>query len=71
MQQRTSKTRTGVPGLQRAPVVGRAFRSDSDTEAKVELVILLTPTLLVGRGDTDLTPRELELLRDAGTVPRR
>jgi MSHA biogenesis protein MshL len=71
MQQRTSKTRTGVPGLQRAPIVGRAFRSDSDTEAKVELVILLTPTLLVGRGDTDLTPRELELLRDAGTVPRR
>ena len=71
MQQRSSRTRTGVPGLQRAPIVGRAFRSDQETESKVELVILLTPTLVVGRGDTDLTPRELELLREGGSVSRR
>lgn len=67
MQQRTSKSRSGVPGLQRVPLAGRAFRSDTETETKVELVILLTPTVIVGRGDTELTPRELQLLREAGS----
>jgi MSHA type pilus biogenesis protein MshL len=71
MSQRSTKTRNGIPGLQRTPVVGRAFRNDDEGEVKVELVILLTPTLVVGRGDTDLTPRELELLRQAGTISRR
>jgi len=66
MQQRSRVNRSGVPGLQRLPAVGRAFRSDDQTDSKVELVILLTPTLLVGRGDNELTPRELQLLRDAG-----
>ena len=70
MQQRATRNRSGIPGLQRAPVVGRAFRNNDETDAKVELVILLTPTLVVGRGDTDLTPRELEILRQAGTVRR-
>jgi pilus assembly protein CpaC len=71
MSQRSTKNRNGIPGLQRAPLVGRAFRSDDESAVKVELVILLTPTLVVGRRDTDLTPRELELLRQAGTVSRR
>ncbi len=66
MQRRSSRSRSGVPGLQRAPFVGRAFRSDSETESKVELIILLTPTVLVGRGDGELTSRELQLLREAG-----
>lgn len=66
MQQRSTRNRSGVPGLQRLPAVGRAFRMDENVESKVELVILLTPTLLVGRGDTELTARELQLLRDAG-----
>ena len=66
MQQRSTRNRSGVPGLQRVPGVGRAFRSDTQTDSKVELVILLTPTLLVGRGDAELTARELQLLRDAG-----
>jgi len=70
MQRRTSRTRSGVPGLQRTPIVGRAFRSDTESESKVELVILLTPTLLAGRGDTDLTSRELQLLREAGSIRR-
>lgn len=70
MQQRASRSRSGVPGLQRAPLVGRAFRSDTETETKVELVILLTPTLIAGRGDTELTPRELQMLRQGGTLRR-
>jgi type II secretory pathway component GspD/PulD (secretin) len=63
MQQRSSRNRSGVPGLQRAPVVGRAFSNRQNTDSKVELVILLTPTLVVGRRDSELTPTELQLLR--------
>jgi len=66
MQQRSSSTRSGVPGLQRAPIVGAAFRNQQKQSAKVELVILLTPTLVVGRRDSELTPSELQLLRQAG-----
>ena len=66
MEQRSSRNRSGVPGLQRAPVVGRAFRNEEDQDTKIELVILLTPTVIVGRSGSNLTPRELELLREAG-----
>ena len=68
MQQRSARNRSGVPGLQRAPVVGRAFRNEEDQDTKVELVILLTPTVIVGRRGSELTPRELELLREAGSA---
>lgn len=63
MEQRSSRNRSGVPGLQRVPIVGRAFKKADDQETKVELVILLTPTVIVGRRGNQLTPHELELLR--------
>ena len=63
MEQRSSRNRSGVPGLQRAPVIGRAFRNEENQDTKIELVILLTPTVIVGRRGNELTPRELELLR--------
>jgi MSHA biogenesis protein MshL len=63
MEQRSSRNRSGVPGLQRAPIVGRAFRNQDDQDTKVELVILLTPTVIVGQRGNQLTARELELLR--------
>ncbi|MBI3400875.1 MAG: pilus (MSHA type) biogenesis protein MshL, partial [Acidobacteria bacterium] len=68
MEQRSSRNRSGVPGLQRTPLVGRAFRNEDDQETKIELVILLTPTVIVGQRGSQLTPRELELLRQM--VPR-
>jgi MSHA type pilus biogenesis protein MshL len=67
MEQRTSRNRSGVPGLQRTPFVGRAFRNEDDQETKIELVILLTPTVIVGQRGSQLTPRELELLRLMGS----
>jgi MSHA type pilus biogenesis protein MshL len=63
MEQRSSRNRSGVPGLQRAPIIGRAFKNADDQETKIELVILLTPTVIVGHRGNQLTPRELELLR--------
>ncbi len=36
--------------------------------ANIQLEAQLTPTLVVGRRDTELTPRELQLLREAGAI---
>ncbi|HRX89575.1 MAG TPA: pilus assembly protein N-terminal domain-containing protein [Steroidobacteraceae bacterium] len=44
-RQRSDNT-TGIPGLRRAPAVGRAFRSSARRHEVSELVIFLTPHLL-------------------------
>lgn len=66
MQHRKSTTTTGVPGLEKAPVFGGLFRQKVEEGRKTELVILLTPQVVIGRKASDLTQRELELLREAG-----
>ena len=66
MQHRKSTTTTGVPGLEKAPVFGGLFRQKVEEGKKTELVILLTPRVVIGRKASDLTQRELELLREAG-----
>lgn len=66
MQHRKSTTTTGVPGLEKAPVFGGLFRQKVEEGKKTELVILLTPHVVIGRKASDLTQRELELLREAG-----
>jgi general secretion pathway protein D len=35
-----------VPGLSKLPVLGRLFRSDSDTVNKTEIVLLITPRIV-------------------------
>ena len=47
-QTRRDRTRSGVPGLSRIPGVGGLFGSRADVEEKDELVIFLTPTIIVG-----------------------
>ncbi len=66
MQQRSAKNVSGVPVLQEVPVLGGLFRQKTDDERKTELVILLTPTLIIGRRHSELTPGEIEILREAG-----
>jgi general secretion pathway protein D len=41
-----SHSRTGIPWLMDIPVVGRAFRSDSDTVDRTELLITITPSVI-------------------------
>ncbi len=50
MVQQSNNSRSGVPGLQEAPVVGGLFRQTSDTSTKRELVILIKPTVIQGDG---------------------
>lgn len=41
-----SKGDTGVPGLARIPLIGKLFKSESDTGDRTELVMLITPKVL-------------------------
>ncbi len=46
------RSRTGIPFLMDIPVVGRAFRSDSDTVRRTELIVLLTPHVVRDRQES-------------------
>ncbi|GAB4115539.1 MAG: pilus (MSHA type) biogenesis protein MshL [Rubrivivax sp.] len=50
MLQQSNNSRSGVPVLQEAPLVGGLFRQTSDTSSKRELVILIKPTVIQGDG---------------------
>ncbi|MEX1113415.1 MAG: hypothetical protein WED32_03105, partial [Patescibacteria group bacterium] len=47
-QTRRDKSSSGVPGLRRLPGIGGLFGGRSEVEEKDELVIFLTPTIIVG-----------------------
>jgi MSHA biogenesis protein MshL len=49
MQEQTEEDYTGVPVLQSLPLMGPLFRFKSRTKTKSELVIMITPTLQVGK----------------------
>jgi MSHA biogenesis protein MshL len=50
MVQTQNDSRSGVPGLSEAPVVGGLFRQTSKVNSKRELVILIKPTVIQGDG---------------------
>jgi type II secretory pathway component GspD/PulD (secretin) len=66
MQQKKTRDVTGIPGMKDVPVFGRFFRETVEDGRKTELIILLAPTVVIGRRASDLTQRELDLLREAG-----
>jgi MSHA type pilus biogenesis protein MshL len=49
MQENTEDDYTGVPILQSLPLMGSLFRYKNHTKTKTELVIMITPTLQVGK----------------------
>ncbi len=51
-QTRRSTTSSGVPGLRRVPGIGGLFGGRAEAEEKDELVIFLTPTIIVGAQQT-------------------
>lgn len=48
MQEREEREVTGVPFLQKIPLLGAIFRKTVEKKKKTELVIMLTPTVVVG-----------------------
>jgi MSHA biogenesis protein MshL len=55
MQERTTENYTGVPVLQSLPLMGGLFRYKTETKRNSELVIMITPTLQVGKKVEDFT----------------
>ncbi|MDQ7971313.1 MAG: pilus assembly protein N-terminal domain-containing protein [Rhodocyclaceae bacterium] len=54
MNRESSRTSDGLPGLRKVPLVGRAFRADTDTDKTQEVVVFLTPRVVTA---ADSRPR--------------
>ena len=57
MQEKTQNTYVGIPGLKSIPLLGALFRYREETKTNVELVIMITPTLQVGKTVEDLAKK--------------
>jgi type II secretory pathway component GspD/PulD (secretin) len=57
-------TRNRVPGLSDIPLLGRAFRSISGTKKKTELVVFLTPQIILPDGTAFVPPKIYERIAD-------
>ncbi len=55
MQERKDENEIGVPGLKSVPFLGGLFRHKTETKRNTELVIMITPTLQVGKKVEELT----------------
>jgi len=55
MQEQINNTYTNVPGLHSIPLLGGLFRYKNQTKSNTELVIMITPTLQVGKRVEELT----------------
>ncbi|MFC0819890.1 type II secretion system protein GspD [Moraxella marmotae] len=56
MRDEASKDKQAIPKLSKIPLIGRAFRADSDTIKKSNLVIFLQPTIIDTITDDKTTP---------------
>jgi len=57
MQEKIEKTYIGVPGLKSIPLLGALFRYKAEKKRNVELVIMISPTLQVGKPVEDLAKK--------------
>lgn len=57
MQEKTEETSIGVPGLKSIPLIGGLFRYRTEKKRNSELVIMITPTVQVGKRVEDSTQR--------------
>jgi general secretion pathway protein D len=73
IQQDESQTDTGIPGLNRIPVLGRLFGTTSRNRNRTELLVLITPKVITNGSDakqiTDEYQRKFESLAPLRTKP--
>jgi len=55
MAERKENTSIGVPGLKSLPLLGGLFKYKSENKRNAELVIMITPTVQIGKKVEDLT----------------
>jgi len=58
MRERTSVEDQGVPFFKDIPILGYLFKSERQTTAKTELIILITPHVIRSRSEADLITKE-------------
>jgi pilus assembly protein CpaC len=46
LSRESTRSSDGVPGLRKAPVIGRAFRADTDNDKEQEVVVFITPRVV-------------------------
>lgn len=63
MREFTDEQEKGIPGLKSIPLLGRLFSHTSVIKQNAELVIMLTPTILVGKTVDVLSNEERERLQ--------
>jgi general secretion pathway protein D len=51
IQQNEGTTDTGIPGLNRVPILGRLFGTTNRTRNRTELIVLITPRVIRGEQD--------------------
>ena len=62
-----SKSNSGVPFLERIPLLGAAFRNTDNTKTRTELVILITPRVV--RDDRELHQAMEDLRYEFRAIP--
>lgn len=55
-----SRSRTGIPYLMDIPVLGRFFGTTSESTARTELIMLITPNVIRSRGEGQVVTEELK-----------
>ena len=61
ISEQSSKTRTGVPYLNRIPVIGKLFGSVSDTTNRSETIVMITPTVIENTNDLKTVSDDIRL----------
>jgi len=51
ISEQSTKTRTGVPYLNRIPIIGKLFGSVSDNTVRSETIVMITPTVIENTND--------------------
>lgn len=70
IQNKKNDAESKVPILGDLPAIGRLFRSTTQETRKTELVVLLSPTVMVGKKIDEITSRELQRLeKSKGSSP--
>jgi len=59
IQNKLSRTSTGVPVVSRIPVVGELFKQSGDQVTKTELLVLITPKVMRNSGEIKLMTQKL------------
>lgn len=59
LMEKTNQVTTGIPLLMKMPLLGPLFRHKQIKKTKTELVVTLTPTILLGKDIDDFTDDEL------------